>query len=149
MTICCTKNIREDIIKIYSDIIETWKTQNISNRIRYDKNTFKVTKIQANIDLVKTRLTNFDLDGNFLLEWDCSYIVRKEDDRWLISVGTTNNKTSKTKFLAKNAAKAAISMAAIDRRRCHRRSSKCSKKDISFSAIRTGLVQIIRFFAQC
>ena len=87
---------KEDIIKTYSDIIETWKTQNISNKIGYDKNTFDVTKIQENIDLVNTRLTNFDLDGNYLLEWYCSYIVRKEDDRWLISVGTTNNKTSKS-----------------------------------------------------
>ena len=87
---------KDDIIKTYSDIIETWKTQNISNKIGYDKNTFDVTKIQENIDLVKTRLTNFDLDGNFLLEWDCSYIVRKEEDRWLISIGTTNNKTSKS-----------------------------------------------------
>ena len=85
-----------DIIKTYSDIIETWKTQNISNKIGYDKNTFDVTKIQENIDLVKTRLTNFDLDGNFLQEWDCSYIVRKENDHWLISLATTNNKTSKS-----------------------------------------------------
>ena len=85
---------KEDIIKTYSDIIKTWKTQNISNKIGYDKNSFEVTTIQENIDLVRTRLTNFDLDGNFLLEWDCSYIVREENDRWLISVGTTNNKTS-------------------------------------------------------
>ena len=85
---------REDIIKTYSDIIETWKPQNISNKIGFDRNSFDVSSIQENIDLVKTRLTNFDLDGNFLLEWDCSYIVRKEDHRWLISVGTTNNKTS-------------------------------------------------------
>ena len=27
----------DDIIKTYSDIIETWKTQNISNKIGYDK----------------------------------------------------------------------------------------------------------------
>ena len=87
---------RDDIIKTYSDIIETWKTQNISNKIGYDKNTFDVTKIQENIDLVKTRLTNFDLDGNFLLEWDCSYIVRKENERWLISLVTTNNQSSKS-----------------------------------------------------
>ena len=87
---------KEDIIKTYSDIIETWKTQNISNKIGYDKNTIDVTKIQENIDLVKTKLTNFDLDGNFLLEWDCSYIVRKENDQWLISLATTNNKTSKS-----------------------------------------------------
>ena len=89
-------NCKEDIIKTYSDIIETWKTQNISNKIGYDKNTFAVTKIQENIDLVKTRLTNFALEGNFLLEWDCSYIVRKENDRWLISLATTNNQTSKS-----------------------------------------------------
>ena len=87
---------KEDIIKTYSDIIETWITQNISNKIGYDKNTFDVTKIQENIDLVKTKLTNFDLDGNFLLEWDCSYILRKENDQWLISLATTNNKTSKS-----------------------------------------------------
>ena len=87
---------KEDINKTYSDIIETWKTQNISHKIGYDKNDFNISKIQENIDLVKTRLTNFDLDGNFLLEWDCSYIVRKDDVRWLISVGTTNNKTSKS-----------------------------------------------------
>ena len=87
---------RDDIIKTYSDIIETWKPQNISNKIGYDRNSFDVSSIQENIDLVKTRLTNFDLDGNFLLEWDCSYIVRKDHARWLISVGTTNNKTSKS-----------------------------------------------------
>ena len=86
---------REDIIKTYSDIIETWKTQNISNKIGYDKNDFNISKIQENIDLVKTRLTNFDLDGNFLQEWDCSYIVRKENERWLISLVTTNNQSSK------------------------------------------------------
>ena len=87
---------KEDIIKTYSDIIETWKTQNISNKIGYDKNTFDVSNIQENIDLVKTRLTNFDLDGNFLQEWDCSYIVRKENVHWLISLATTNNKTYKS-----------------------------------------------------
>ena len=87
---------KEDIIKTYSGIIETWKTQNISNEIGYDKNTFDVSNIQENIDLVKTRLTNFDLDGNFLQEWDCSYIVRKENDHKLISLATTNNKTSKS-----------------------------------------------------
>ena len=87
---------KEDIINTYSGIIQTWETQNISNEIGYDKNTFHVSNIQENIDLVKTRLTNFDLDGNFLQEWDCSYIVRKENDHWLISLATTNNKTSKS-----------------------------------------------------
>ena len=87
---------KKDIIKTYSDMIETWKTQNISNKVGYNKNDFNISKIQENIDLVKTRLTNFDLDGNFLQEWDCSYIVRKENDRWLISLVTTNNQSSKS-----------------------------------------------------
>ncbi len=87
---------KKDIIKTYSDMIETWKTQNISNKVGYDKNDFNISKIQENIDLVKTRLINFDLDGNFLQEWDCSYIVRKENDRWLISLVTTNNQSSKS-----------------------------------------------------
>ena len=87
---------KKDIIKTYSEIIETWKTQNISNKVGYNKNDFNISKIQENIDLVKTRLTNFDLDGNFLQEWDCSYIVRKENDRWLISLVTTNNQSSKS-----------------------------------------------------
>ena len=34
---------KEDIIKTYSGIIKTWKTQNISNKIGYDKNTFDVS----------------------------------------------------------------------------------------------------------
>ncbi len=87
---------KKDIIKTYSEIIETWKTQNISNKVGYNKNDFNISKIQENIDLVKTRLINFDLDGNFLQEWDCSYIVRKENDRWLISLVTTNNQSSKS-----------------------------------------------------
>ena len=35
---------KEDINKTYSDIIETWKTQNISHKIGYDKNTFVALK---------------------------------------------------------------------------------------------------------
>ena len=40
---------RDDIIKTYSDIIETWKTQNISNKIGYDKNTFDVSDPNKNL----------------------------------------------------------------------------------------------------
>ena len=54
-----------DIIKTYSDIIETWKTQII---IGYER-TLMYPIFQNN--LVKTP---------FLQEWDCSYIVRKEND---------------------------------------------------------------------
>ena len=87
---------KADILKTYSDIIETWKTQGISNKIGYDEKSFEVSNIQENIDMVNTKLTNFDLDGNFIQEWNCTYIIRKEHDQWLISLATTNNKTSKS-----------------------------------------------------
>ena len=87
---------REEILKTYTDMIETWKKQGISNKIGYDKNEFEVSHIQKNIDLVKTELTNFDLEGNFIQKWDCTYIVRNDNARWLISLATSNNKTSKS-----------------------------------------------------
>ena len=87
---------REEILKTYTDMIETWKKQRISNKIGYDKNEFEVSHIQKNIDLVKTELTNFDLEGNFIQKWDCTYIVRNDNARWLISLATSNNKTSKS-----------------------------------------------------
>ena len=87
---------REEILKTFADMIEIWKKQGISNKIGYDKKEFEVSHIQENIDLVKTELTNFDLEGNFLQKWDCTYIVRNDNGRWLISLATTNNKTSKS-----------------------------------------------------
>ena len=87
---------REEILKTYTDMIETWKKKGISNKIGYDKNEFEVSHIQKNIDLVKTELTNFDLEGNFIQKWDCTYIVRNDNARWLISLATSNNKTSKS-----------------------------------------------------
>ena len=86
---------REDILKTYAGIIETWNKQGISNKIGYDKDAFEISHIQENIDLVITELSNHDLDGNFLHKWDCTYIVRNDSSRWLISLLTTNNKSSK------------------------------------------------------
>ena len=89
-------NSNADIIEVYSGIIRSWKIQNISNKIGYDKNSFNILKIQENIDMVKTRLINFELNGSFLQKWDCSYIVRKKNNDWLISLATTNNEASKS-----------------------------------------------------
>ena len=87
---------REEILKTYADMIETWQKQGISNKIGYEKEEFEVSHIQENIDLVKTELTNFDLEGNFIQKWDFTYIVRNDNARWLISLATSNNKTSKS-----------------------------------------------------
>ena len=37
----------KDIINTYSGITETWKNQNISNKIGYDRNTFDVSNISG------------------------------------------------------------------------------------------------------
>ena len=87
---------REDILRTYTDLIESWEGQGISKRIGYDKDTFEISRIQENIDMVKTKLTNHDLNGNFLQKWDCTYVLRNESNRWLISLATTNNQSSKT-----------------------------------------------------
>ena len=90
-------NSKNDILKTYSDLINSWKEQNISSKVGYDRDSFLVTNIQENIDLVKTKLTNFDLDGNLLQEWNCTYISRENNGQWLISLGTTDNKKTKWK----------------------------------------------------
>ena len=90
-------NSKNDILKTYSDLINSWKEQNISFKVGYDRDSFLVTNIQENIDLVKTKLTNFDLDGNLLQEWNCTYIIRENNGQWLISLGTTDNKKTKWK----------------------------------------------------
>ena len=51
-------------------------------------------KIQENINLVQTKLTNYDFDGNYLQDFNCSYIIRKEGDNWLISLATSSNKSN-------------------------------------------------------
>ena len=86
---------RQEILTTFANMIDTWKEQRISNKIGYDKKEFEISHIQKNIDLVKTELTNFDLEGNFIQKWDCTYIVRNDNARWLISLATSNNKTSK------------------------------------------------------
>ena len=85
-------NSKDDILKAYSDLIKSWKEQNISSMVGYDTDSFLVSNIQDNIDLVKTKLTNFDLEGKPLQEWNCTYVIRQNNNQWLISLGTTDNR---------------------------------------------------------
>ncbi len=89
-------NSKDDLKKTYFDIFETWKGQGISNKIGYDRNELRVSSIQDNIVFTHAKLTNYDLDGNYSQEWNCNYILRKEEDSWLICLSTTNNKHSKS-----------------------------------------------------
>ena len=85
-------NSKDDILKAYSDLIKSWKEQNISSKVGYDTDLFLVSNIQDNVDLVKTKLTNFDLEGKPLQEWNCTYVIRQNNNQWLISLGTTDNR---------------------------------------------------------
>lgn len=85
-------NSKDDILKAYSDLIKSWKEQNISSKVGYDTDSFLVSNIQDNIDLVKTKLTNFDLEGKPLQEWNCTYVIRQNNNQGLISLGTTDNR---------------------------------------------------------
>ena len=87
---------REQIKDTYAKIIKTWNEQGISKQVGYDKEAFEVVNLQENIDLVHTRLSNYDLEGKFLQEWNCSYIIREEGNSWLISLATSDNKASKS-----------------------------------------------------
>ena len=52
---------------------------------------FVVLPVQANCNLVKIQLTNYDFDGNQLQRWNCTYVMVKEADNWLINAATSDN----------------------------------------------------------
>ena len=82
------------IIKLFQNMVSNWKEQGISPRMGHDREQFKVTDVQENIKLVQTRLTNFDFDDNPLSSWDCTYVMVKKEDKWLVTLGTSNNQAT-------------------------------------------------------
>ena len=87
---------REQIKATYDKVLKTWNEQGISKQVGYDKEAFEGVNLQDNIDLVHTRLSSYDLEGKSLQEWNCSYIIREEGNSWLISLVTSDNKSSKS-----------------------------------------------------
>ena len=85
---------REEVKNAFVSIHDDWKSKDISPKIGYNPDEFVVKSIQPNIDLAHTVLQNFDLDGRPFQNWNCTYVLRKEQEAWLISLATTNNKAS-------------------------------------------------------
>lgn len=85
---------KKDIINTYDNIFKTWNNQGISNKIGFDINKFEVKHIQNNIDLVKTELENYDLNGTFIQNWESTYILRLINNKWVICLATSDNKRS-------------------------------------------------------
>ena len=85
---------KKDIITTYNNIIKTWNDQGISNKIGYDADKFKITHVQNNIDLIQTELKNYDLNGSYIQKWRSIYILRQANTKWVISLATSDNKSS-------------------------------------------------------
>ena len=85
---------REQVRNAFVSIHDAWKSKDISPKIAYNPNEFVVKSIQPNIELAHTTLQNFDLDGRPLQKWHCTYVLRKEQEAFLISLATTNNRAS-------------------------------------------------------
>ena len=58
------------------------------------RDDFSLTQVQENVVLIRNQLTNFDLNGNFHQTWECTYVMTKSDEKWKISLATTNNRAT-------------------------------------------------------
>ena len=84
----------QEISDLYRKLWKTWSSQGISTEMGYSPDQFVVLPVQASCNLVKTQLTNYDFDGNQLQSWNCTYVMVKEGDNWLINLATSDNQAS-------------------------------------------------------
>lgn len=85
---------RDAVKAVFENIIKTWEQQDISSKIGYNEEEFSLTRVQENVVIVRNQLTNFHSNGNFHQTWECTYVMTKSDEKWRISLATTNNKAS-------------------------------------------------------
>ena len=85
---------RGEIADLYRNLWETWSAKGISTEMGYSEDEFVVLPVQANCKLAKTQLSSFDFDGNLLQTWNCTYVMVKDGDNWLISLATSDNEAS-------------------------------------------------------
>ena len=81
----------QEISDLFRKLWTTWSSQGISTEMGYSRDQFVVLPVQANCNLVKTQLTNYDFDGNQLQKWNYTYVMVKEADNWLINAATSDN----------------------------------------------------------
>jgi ketosteroid isomerase-like protein len=85
---------RDAVKAAFANLIQTWEQQGISSKIGFDEADFSLTQVQENVILIRNQLTNFDLNGNFHQTWECTYVMTKSDEKWKISLATTNNRAT-------------------------------------------------------
>ena len=86
----------EAIVQTYENLWASWKDQGIMQKIGYDREQFKVISVQDNVKLVQTELTNYNKDGGERSSWNCTYVMVKHNNEWLMSLATSDNVASTT-----------------------------------------------------
>ena len=81
----------QEISDLYRKLWTTWSSQGISTEMGYSADQFVVLPVQANCNLVRIQLTNYDFGGNQLQRWNYTYVMVKEADNWLINAATSDN----------------------------------------------------------
>ena len=84
----------QKISDLYRNLWTTWSAQGISTEMGYSAEQFVVLPVQANCKLAKTQLTNYDFNGKQLQTWNCTYVMVKEGENWLINLVTSDNQAS-------------------------------------------------------
>ena len=84
----------QEISGLYGSLWTTRSSRGTSTEMGFFPEQFVVLPVQANCNLVKTQLTNYDFDGNQLQSWNCTYVMVKEGNNWLINLATSDNQAS-------------------------------------------------------
>ena len=84
----------ENIENMYRNIIETWSSKGLSAKIGYDRSQFMTKDVQDNVKIVETRLTNYTQSGEIFQTWNCTYVLCKNVDGWVISLVTSDNRAT-------------------------------------------------------
>ena len=92
VTVSGAKNLTE----MYKNVMDNFEIQGMSRKIGYNKDEFKTTDIQANVKQIQTVLTKFDIENKEAGTWNCTYILVKKDEKWTISLATSDSQQSTT-----------------------------------------------------
>ena len=86
----------QNLTDMYKNVMDNFEAQGMSRKIGYNKDEFKTTDIQANVKQIQTVLTKFDFENKEAGTWNCTYILVKKDEKWTISLATSDNQQSTT-----------------------------------------------------
>ena len=84
----------QEISDLYRNLWTTSSALGISTEMEYSADQFVLLPVQTNCKLAKTQLTNYGFNGDQLQTWNCTYVMVKEGENWLIKLATSDNQAS-------------------------------------------------------